>query len=80
MAGCRAAGNVMATQNQKTRLKALSSRVWAKHTARVIASTDYMKLFAEHDRQWVPGTIHRSWVTDGFGRQRQPVANCRHFL
>ncbi|ANI15408.1 MULTISPECIES: pyruvate dehydrogenase (acetyl-transferring), homodimeric type [Pseudomonas] len=34
----------------------------------VIASTDYMKLYAEQIRQWVPGKEYKVLGTDGFGR------------
>ena len=39
----------------------------AERTGPVIASTDYMKLFAEQIRQWVPGNF-KALGTDGFGR------------
>ncbi|MEH6798300.1 MAG: pyruvate dehydrogenase (acetyl-transferring), homodimeric type [Halopseudomonas sabulinigri] len=39
----------------------------AKRVGPVIASTDYMKLFADQIRQWVPGT-YKVLGTDGFGR------------
>ncbi|EXF45373.1 pyruvate dehydrogenase subunit E1 [Pseudomonas sp. BAY1663] len=34
----------------------------------VIASTDYMKLFADQIRQWVPSDEYQVLGTDGFGR------------
>ena len=34
----------------------------------VVASTDYMKLFADQVRQWVPQNIYKVLGTDGFGR------------
>ena len=34
----------------------------------VIASTDYMKLFADQIRQWVPTKEYKVLGTDGFGR------------
>ncbi|MGE1394027.1 pyruvate dehydrogenase (acetyl-transferring), homodimeric type [Pseudomonas aeruginosa] len=34
----------------------------------VIASTDYMKLYAEQIRQWVPSKEYKVLGTDGFGR------------
>jgi len=34
----------------------------------VIASTDYMKLFADQIRQWVPSREYQVLGTDGFGR------------
>ena len=34
----------------------------------VIASTDYMKLFADQVRQWVPQNTYKVLGTDGFGR------------
>ncbi len=39
----------------------------AGRTGPVIASTDYMKLFADQIRQWVPGNF-KALGTDGFGR------------
>ncbi|MGK0418841.1 MAG: pyruvate dehydrogenase E1 component [Halopseudomonas sp.] len=50
----------------------------AKHTGPVIASTDYMKLFAEQIRQWVPGTF-KVLGTDGFGRS-DSRSKLRHFF
>ena len=50
----------------------------AKHTGPVIASTDYMKLFAEQIRQWVPGTF-KVLGTDGFGRS-DSRRKLRHFF
>ena len=38
------------------------------HKGPVIASTDYMKLYAEQIRQWVPGKEYKVLGTDGFGR------------
>jgi len=45
----------------------------------VVASTDYMKLFAEQIRQWVPVKEYKVLGTDGFGRSdsRQKL---RHFF
>ena len=45
----------------------------------VIASTDYMKLFADQIRQWVPVKEYKVLGTDGFGRSdsRQKL---RHFF
>ncbi len=34
----------------------------------VVASTDYMKLFADQVRQWVPQATYKVLGTDGFGR------------
>ena len=34
----------------------------------VVASTDYMKLFAEQIRQWVPVKEYKVLGTDGYGR------------
>ncbi|MBU2014244.1 MAG: pyruvate dehydrogenase (acetyl-transferring), homodimeric type, partial [Gammaproteobacteria bacterium] len=34
----------------------------------VVASTDYMKLFADQIRQWVPSREYQVLGTDGFGR------------
>ncbi|KAA0694897.1 pyruvate dehydrogenase (acetyl-transferring), homodimeric type [Halopseudomonas laoshanensis] len=50
----------------------------AKHTGPVIASTDYMKLFAEQIRQWVPGNF-KVLGTDGFGRS-DSRRKLRHFF
>ncbi len=38
----------------------------------VIASTDYMKLYAEQIRQWVPSKEYKVLGTDGCRPQRQP--------
>ena len=45
----------------------------------MVASTDYMKLFAEQIRQWVPVKEYKVLGTDGFGRSdsRQKL---RHFF
>ncbi|SDO12399.1 pyruvate dehydrogenase (acetyl-transferring), homodimeric type [Pseudomonas jinjuensis] len=45
----------------------------------VIASTDYMKLFAEQIRQWVPGKEYKVLGTDGFGRS-DTRRKLRHFF
>jgi pyruvate dehydrogenase E1 component len=50
----------------------------AKRTGPVIASTDYMKLFADQIRQWVPGT-YKVLGTDGFGRS-DSRRKLRHFF
>ncbi|MFB1011055.1 MAG: pyruvate dehydrogenase (acetyl-transferring), homodimeric type, partial [Thiopseudomonas sp.] len=34
----------------------------------VVASTDYMKLFADQVRQWIPQNTYKVLGTDGFGR------------
>lgn len=34
----------------------------------VVASTDYMKLYADQVRQWIPQTTYKVLGTDGFGR------------
>ena len=39
----------------------------AERSGPVIAATDYMKLYAEQIRQWVPGNF-KALGTDGFGR------------
>ncbi|WP_150303297.1 pyruvate dehydrogenase (acetyl-transferring), homodimeric type [Pseudomonas saliphila] len=44
----------------------------------VIAATDYMKLYAEQIRQWVPGTF-KVLGTDGFGRS-DTRRKLRHFF
>ncbi len=44
----------------------------------VIAATDYMKLYAEQIRQWVPGT-YKVLGTDGFGRS-DTRRKLRHFF
>ena len=52
----------------------------------VIASTDYMKLFADQIRQWVPTKEYKVLGTDGFGRSdsRKKLRNFfevdRHFV
>ncbi|PZR44302.1 MAG: pyruvate dehydrogenase (acetyl-transferring), homodimeric type, partial [Ectopseudomonas oleovorans] len=45
----------------------------------VIASTDYMKLFAEQVRQWVPSKEYKVLGTDGFGRS-DSRKQLRHFF
>ena len=45
----------------------------------VIASTDYMKLFAEQIRQWVPVKEFKVLGTDGFGRS-DSRKKLRHFF
>ncbi|WP_022961424.1 pyruvate dehydrogenase (acetyl-transferring), homodimeric type [Halopseudomonas pelagia] len=50
----------------------------ANRSGPVIASTDYMKLFAEQIRQWVPGTF-KVLGTDGFGRS-DSRRKLRHFF
>ena len=45
----------------------------------VIASTDYMKLFAEQIRQWVPSKEFKVLGTDGFGRS-DSRKKLRHFF
>jgi len=45
----------------------------------VIASTDYMKLFADQIRQWLPGKEYKVLGTDGFGRS-DSRAKLRHFF
>jgi pyruvate dehydrogenase E1 component len=45
----------------------------------VIASTDYMKLFADQIRQWVPSKEYAVLGTDGFGRS-DSRAKLRHFF
>ncbi|MCY1328505.1 Pyruvate dehydrogenase E1 component [compost metagenome] len=45
----------------------------------VIASTDYMKLYAEQIRQWVPGKEYKVLGTDGFGRS-DTRRKLRHFF
>ncbi|MFT6429631.1 MAG: pyruvate dehydrogenase E1 component [Halopseudomonas sp.] len=50
----------------------------AKRKGPVIASTDYMKLFADQIRQWVPG-IYKVLGTDGFGRS-DSRSKLRHFF
>ncbi|MFR0687943.1 pyruvate dehydrogenase (acetyl-transferring), homodimeric type [Enterobacterales bacterium AE_CKDN230030158-1A_HGKHYDSX7] len=45
----------------------------------VIASTDYMKVYAEQIRQWVPGKEYKVLGTDGFGRS-DTRAKLRHFF
>ncbi|HDZ57074.1 MAG TPA: pyruvate dehydrogenase (acetyl-transferring), homodimeric type [Pseudomonas xinjiangensis] len=50
----------------------------AKRNGPVIAATDYMKLFADQIRQWVPGT-YKVLGTDGFGRS-DSRRKLRHFF
>ncbi|WP_447594426.1 pyruvate dehydrogenase (acetyl-transferring), homodimeric type [Aquipseudomonas campi] len=45
----------------------------------VVASTDYMKLFAEQIRQWVPSKEFKVLGTDGFGRS-DTRKKLRHFF
>ena len=45
----------------------------------VIASTDYMKLFADQIRQWVPVKEYKVLGTDGFGRS-DSRKKLRHFF
>ncbi|WP_116866286.1 pyruvate dehydrogenase (acetyl-transferring), homodimeric type [Pseudomonas syringae] len=45
----------------------------------VIASTDYMKLFADQIRQWVPTKEYKVLGTDGFGRS-DSRKKLRHFF
>ncbi len=47
--------------------------------APVIASTDYMKLFADQIRQWVPVKEYKVLGTDGFGRS-DSRKKLRHFF
>ena len=45
----------------------------------VIAATDYMKLYADQVRQWVPQEQYKVLGTDGFGRS-DSRKNLRHFF
>ncbi|MFP3499915.1 hypothetical protein SB759_37485, partial [Pseudomonas sp. SIMBA_059] len=45
----------------------------------VIASTDYMKLFAGQIRQWVPSKEFKVLGTDGYGRS-DSRKKLRHFF
>lgn len=45
----------------------------------VVASTDYMKLFADQIRQWVPSHEYKVLGTDGFGRS-DSRKKLRHFF
>ncbi len=45
----------------------------------MIASTDYMKVYAEQIRQWVPTKEFKVLGTDGFGRS-DTRARLRHFF
>ena len=45
----------------------------------VVASTDYMKLFADQIRQWVPSREYKVLGTDGFGRS-DSRKKLRHFF
>jgi len=44
----------------------------------VVASTDYLRAFADQIRQWVPGS-YRTLGTDGFGRSDYRRALRRFF-
>ncbi|MFZ2289221.1 MAG: pyruvate dehydrogenase (acetyl-transferring), homodimeric type [Halopseudomonas yangmingensis] len=50
----------------------------AKRKGPVIAATDYMKLYADQIRQWVPGS-YKVLGTDGFGRS-DSRRKLRHFF
>ena len=45
----------------------------------VVASTDYMKLYADQVRQWVPQEQYKVLGTDGFGRS-DSRKKLRHFF
>ena len=45
----------------------------------VVAATDYMKLFAEQVRQWVPNDQYKVLGTDGFGRSDTRKRLRNHF-
>ncbi|WP_373187994.1 pyruvate dehydrogenase (acetyl-transferring), homodimeric type [Halopseudomonas sp.] len=62
----------------KTGKVSFVERNLAKRKGPVIASTDYMKLFADQIRQWVPGT-YKVLGTDGFGRS-DSRKKLRHFF
>ncbi|WP_339843376.1 pyruvate dehydrogenase (acetyl-transferring), homodimeric type [uncultured Halopseudomonas sp.] len=62
----------------KTAKVSFVERNLAKRAGPVIASTDYMKLFADQIRQWVPGT-YKVLGTDGFGRS-DSRRKLRHFF
>jgi pyruvate dehydrogenase E1 component len=62
----------------KTDRVSFVERNLAKRKGPVIASTDYMKLFADQIRQWVPG-IYKVLGTDGFGRS-DSRSKLRHFF
>ncbi|GGD00915.1 pyruvate dehydrogenase (acetyl-transferring), homodimeric type [Halopseudomonas salina] len=62
----------------KTAKVSFVERNLAKRKGPVIASTDYMKLFADQIRQWVPGT-YKVLGTDGFGRS-DSRRKLRHFF
>ena len=51
----------------------------AKRNGPVVASTDYMKLYAEQIRQWVPSKEYKVLGTDGFGRS-DSRKKLRHFF
>jgi pyruvate dehydrogenase E1 component len=50
----------------------------AEREGPVVASTDYIRTFADQIRQWVPGTYH-VLGTDGFGRSDYRRALRRFF-
>ena len=58
--------------------RAYVTELLAKRSGPVIASTDYMRSFADQIRQWVPGG-YRVLGTDGFGRSDTREALRRFF-
>ncbi len=58
--------------------KAYVTQCLENQTGPVVAATDYMKVFADQIRNWVPG-IYKVLGTDGFGRS-DSRANLRNFF
>ncbi|MFW9606146.1 MAG: pyruvate dehydrogenase (acetyl-transferring), homodimeric type [Pseudomonas sp.] len=69
--------NRLNAENEKT-LTYVEHCLGSSH-APVIASTDYMKLYADQIRQWVPASSYKVLGTDGFGRS-DTRARLRHFF
>ncbi|WP_205859188.1 pyruvate dehydrogenase (acetyl-transferring), homodimeric type [Pleionea sediminis] len=62
----------------KKQKKAFVTECLEKQDGPVIAASDYMKIYADQIRQWVPST-YRVLGTDGFGRS-DSRANLRNFF
>ena len=72
---------------EKTRTKSYVEKVLEKTQGPIVASTDYMKLFADQIRQFMPkGRGYRVLGTDGYGRSdfrsklREHFEVNRHFV
>ena len=68
----------MLKSNEKKKKKAFITGVLESGKGPVIAATDYMKLYADQVRAWVPGPF-RVLGTDGFGRSDSRENLRRHF-